>query len=362
MVNAERFITPELKEYEVKVLEADERIKSLEYRIFSEVREEILKYSSRLQRLADVAAELDVLLSLGEAARKRNYTRPEISEEGIIDIKDGRHPILDKMMSAEKFIPNDTFMDTEDNSYLIITGPNMAGKSTYIRQVALLVILSQIGSFIPAKKAKIGICDRIFTRIGAADDLAKGRSTFLVEMSETAHILNNATKKSLLILDEIGRGTSTFDGISIAWGVSEMLCRLKCRTLCATHYHELTALAESQKNVKNYTVAVREWNDRVIFLHKVLAGTADKSYGIHVARIAGVPAEVIKRSREILTQLENGIFLQKMPTEQMELFKPGEGTGEHQVLEKLKEINPDNISPQEALALLYELIREVKEK
>lgn len=320
MVNAERFITPELKEYEVKVLEAEDRIKSIEYKIFNEVREEILKYSARLQRCAEIAAELDALLSLGEAARKRNYTRPEVNETGIIDIKDGRHPILDKMMRLEKFIPNDIFMDTEENSFIIITGPNMAGKSTYIRQAALLVILAQMGSFIPAKSASVGICDRIFTRIGAADDLARGRSTFLVEMSETAHILNNATGRSLLILDEIGRGTSTFDGISIAWAVAERLCRLKCRTLCATHYHELTSLAESEKNVKNYSVAVREWNDQVIFLHKVQPGTADKSYGIHVARIAGVPAEVIKRSREILTLLENGSFLKKELSGRLELF------------------------------------------
>jgi DNA mismatch repair protein MutS len=358
MVNAERFITPELKEYEVKVLEAEDRIKALEYEIFCAVRDEILRYSSRLQRLADIAAEIDVVLSLAEVARKRNYTRPEVTEEGVLHIEDGRHPILEKVMGGEKFIPNDSVMDTDENSFLIITGPNMAGKSTYIRQVALLVILSQMGSFIPAKKARIGICDRIFTRVGASDDLARGRSTFLVEMSETAHILNNATRRSLLILDEIGRGTSTFDGISIAWAVSERLCRLKCRTLCATHYHELTALSDTQKNVKNYSVAVREWNDEVVFLHKVQEGTADKSYGIHVARIAGVPQEVIKRSREILTQLESGSFLKKDDA-QLELF---EGGRSHPALERLKNIKPDDIAPKDALALLYELIEKAREE
>ena len=320
LVSAERFITPELKEYEAKVLEADDRIKALEYEIFSEVRGEILKHSSRLQKLADIVAEIDVFLSLGEAARRGNYTRPEINDSGIIDIKDGRHPVLEKIMGGDRFIPNDTYMDTEETSFLIITGPNMAGKSTYIRQVALLVILSQMGSFIPAKSARIGVCDRIFTRVGAADDLARGRSTFLVEMSETAHILNNATRRSLLILDEIGRGTSTFDGISIAWGVSEELCRVGCRSLCATHYHELTALANNEKCAKNYSVAVREWNDEVIFLHKVLPGIADKSYGIHVARIAGIPHKVIDRSREILSQLEDGSFLKREDSKQMEFF------------------------------------------
>lgn len=359
LVNAERFITPELKEYEARVLEAEGRINSLEYELFSEIRKEILRYSSRLQKLADVIAELDVFLSLAEVARKENYTRPNISEHSVIDIKDGRHPILGKLMGKEKFIPNDTYMDTEDNSFIIITGPNMAGKSTYIRQVALLVILAQIGSFIPARSARIGICDRIFTRVGAADDLARGRSTFLVEMSETAHILNNATKKSLLILDEIGRGTSTFDGISIAWAVSERLCRIRCRTLCATHYHELTALAESERCVRNYSVAVREWNEEVIFLHKVFPGTADKSYGIHVARIAGIPPEVIKRSREILARLEDGTFLKERPSTQLEFFNKREV---HPIVEKLKGIDPDSMSPKDALALIYELVNRAKEE
>ena len=362
LVSAERFITPELKEYEAKVLEADDRIKALEYEIFSEARGEILKHSSRLQKLADIAAEIDVFLSLGEAARRGNYTRPEINDTGVIDIKDGRHPVLEKIMGREKFIPNDTYMDTEETSFLIITGPNMAGKSTYIRQVALLVILAQMGSFIPVKSARIGVCDRIFTRVGAADDLARGRSTFLVEMSETANILNNATERSLLILDEIGRGTSTFDGISIAWGVSERLCEKGCRSLCATHYHELTALTNKEKCAKNYSVAVREWNDEVIFLHKVLPGVADKSYGIHVARIAGIPHGVIDRSREILSQLEDGSFLKREDSKQMEFFDGPKKMKPHPVVEILKDINPDELAPKEALALLYELIKKAKEK
>ncbi len=305
VATGERFITPELKEVEAKILGADERARNLEYDLFVQLRDEVLKSLSELQQTASAIATLDVICSLAEIARLFGYCRPELANDTGISITDGRHPVLDQSLVEEKFVPNDTELDGNGNRVLIITGPNMAGKSTYIRQVALLVLMAQTGSFIPAACAKIGLADRIFTRVGASDDLSRGQSTFMVEMNETANITNNATERSLVILDEIGRGTSTFDGLSIAWSVAEFLHdKIKCRTLFATHYHELTELEMTRSGVKNFNVAVREWNDQIIFLRKIIRGGADKSYGIQVARLAGLPGEVIARAKEILGNLE----------------------------------------------------------
>jgi DNA mismatch repair protein MutS len=304
-VNGERFVTPELKEMESRILGAEERASSLEHELFVQLREETLKYLVELQQTASAIATLDALCCLAEVARLFGYCRPELTNGSRLLICDGRHPVLDQSLVEEKFVPNDVELDGNTNRLLIITGPNMAGKSTYIRQVALLVLMAQIGSFIPAARAEIGIVDRIFTRVGANDDLSRGQSTFMVEMNETANITNNATEKSLVILDEIGRGTSTFDGLSIAWSVAEHLHdAVKCRTLFATHYHELTELEITRPGVKNFNVAVREWNDQIIFLRKIIRGGADKSYGIQVARLAGLPPEVIARAKEILANLE----------------------------------------------------------
>ena len=305
VANGERFITPELKEIEGKILGADERSKALEHELFMQVREEVLRELPALQATAHSIATLDVLCSLAETARLFNYTRPTFHDDLRIAITDGRHPVLDQSLVEEKFVPNDVLLDGDKNRLLILTGPNMAGKSTYIRQVALLVLLAQIGSWIPAASAEIGLADRIFTRVGANDDLSRGQSTFMVEMNETANITNNATARSLVILDEIGRGTSTFDGLSIAWSVAEYLHdTVKARTLFATHYHELTELEMTRGGVRNYNVAVREWNEQIIFLRKIVKGGADKSYGIQVARLAGLPPEIIARAKEILSNLE----------------------------------------------------------
>src|SRR6266436_4223045 len=304
-VGGERFITPELKEMEGKILGADERARNLEYELFQKLREETLRELGPIQRTADAIAILDVLCALAETARLFNYCRPTLDESLRLVIKDGRHPVLDQNLLEEKFVPNDTTLDGENMRLAIVTGPNMAGKSTYIRQVALIVLMAQIGSFVPAESAEIGLVDRIFTRVGANDDLARGQSTFMVEMNETSNIVNNATERSLIILDEIGRGTSTFDGLSIAWSVAEFLHdKIKARTLFATHYHELQRLAEERSGVCNFNVAVREWNDQIIFLRKIVPGGADKSYGIQVARLAGLPKEILDRAKEILAHLE----------------------------------------------------------
>ncbi len=303
VATGERFYTPELKEMEGKILGADEKANALEFELFMEVRKAVLDKSAEIQQSAAAIAQLDVLAGFGELARHQNYCRPLVNDGDRIEIADGRHPVLEQTLVEERFVPNDVLLDSE-NQILIITGPNMAGKSTYIRQVALLVVMAQVGSFIPATKATIGLVDRIFTRIGASDDLSRGQSTFMVEMNETANILNNATPKSLVVLDEIGRGTSTFDGLSIAWAVAEYLHQAGAKTLFATHYHELTELAVILPRVKNYNVAVREWHDQVIFLHKILPGATDKSYGIQVARLAGLPKEVIARAKEVLANLE----------------------------------------------------------
>lgn len=307
-VNGERYITDELKRMEDKILGSEERSKALEYEQFIELRGRVLQHLAQIQETAETIAVLDSLGSLAETARLFNYTRPVLNETRNLFIRDGRHPVLDQnLTSGERFVPNDITLEPEESRLILITGPNMAGKSTYLRMTALLTLMAQIGSFLPVASAEIGLVDRIFTRIGASDDIARGQSTFMVEMNETALILNNATERSLVILDEIGRGTSTFDGLSIAWSVAEHLHdKVGARALFATHYHEITALAQSRTAVKNYNVAVKEWNQQIIFLHKILPGSAEKSYGIQVARLAGLPENVIARAKEVLQQLESG--------------------------------------------------------
>src|SRR3954462_11017002 len=304
-VGGERFITPELKEMEAKIVGADEKSRQLEYQLFQKLREETLSDLEPIQQTAAAIATLDAICALAETARLYGYSRPALNDSLRLVIRDGRHPVLDQNLAEEKFVPNDTDLDGDRMRLAIITGPNMAGKSTYIRQVALIVLLAQIGSFFPAASAEIGLVDRVFTRVGASDDLSRGQSTFMVEMNETANIVNNATERSLVILDEIGRGTSTFDGLSIAWSVAEFLHdQVKARTLFATHYHELTKLAQERKGVCNLNVAVREWNEQIIFLRKIVPGGADKSYGIQVARLAGLPKQILDRAKDILIHLE----------------------------------------------------------
>jgi DNA mismatch repair protein MutS len=360
--NAERYITPELKEYEEKVLTADEKSKELEYELFLELRDAVTAARRRMQATADVLAQLDVLVSLAELARQRNYCRPEVVEQPELKIVDGRHPVLDVIEPEGTFVPNDVAAGESDGTILLITGPNMAGKSTYIRQVALITLLAQIGSFVPARQARIGVADRIFARVGASDELARGQSTFMVEMTETARILNTATPRSLVILDEIGRGTSTYDGISLAWSVVEFLHdHIRCRTLFATHYHELTDLEKSLSGVKNLNVAVREWQDEVVFLHKIIPGAADKSYGIHVARLAGVPRELVQRSKEILAQLEEehldaegrAKIARPRPAEkkthiQLTLFGPAD----HPLIDELRRVDLNQVTPLAAMQML----------
>lgn len=367
--NAERFITPALKEYEAKVLNADERMVELEYSLFQQVRLKAAAEGPRIQRCADALAALDALLSLADLAHERNYVRPRLDDSGVIKIEGGRHPVVERMPLKEAFVPNDVDLDTESNQLLIITGPNMAGKSTFMRQVALTTLMAQLGSFVPADKAHIGVVDRIFTRVGASDNLAKGESTFMVEMNETANILRHATNRSLIILDEIGRGTSTFDGVSIAWSVAEYLhdnSAVAAKTLFATHYHELTDLALTRKRIKNYNVAVKEWNDQIIFLRKIVAGGSSRSYGIQVGRLAGLPAAVITRAKEILKNLEAGEYInsgeprlgesknkaQKSPEPQLSLFN-SDPAGEIKV--RLEQLDTSTITPLEALNMLDEL-------
>lgn len=311
LVNAERYINEELKGHETTVLNADEKRRQREYDLFIGVRDEIARHVRRIQSTASKLADLDAVASLAEVAERYNYRMPSVDDGDIVEIREGRHPVVERMPHPESFVPNDTCLDLEKNRFLIITGPNMAGKSTYIRQVALIVILAQMGSFVPAGEARIGVVDRIFTRVGAADSLARGQSTFMVEMTEVASILRNATSRSLILLDEVGRGTSTFDGLSIAWAVAEFIHdseRLGARTLFATHYHQLTDMALTRDGVRNYYVAVKEWGDRVIFLRKIMKGSTNRSYGIAVARLAGVPDDVILRAREVLENLEKGEF------------------------------------------------------
>jgi DNA mismatch repair protein MutS len=353
--NAERYITPELKEYETKVLTADERAMDLEAELFVALREEVMKHVPRIQVTAEAVAGVDALASLAEAAALRGYARPEILETDELEIRDGRHPVLEVSQTDEAFVPNDVSMGANERRVLVITGPNMSGKSTYLRQTALIVVMAQCGSFVPARLARIGLADRIFTRVGASDDLSRGKSTFMVEMSETANILNNATSRSLLVLDEIGRGTSTYDGVAIAWAVTEYLAReVRARTLFATHYHELTEIADRFANVTNLNVAVKEWGDEVIFLRKIGEGGTDRSYGIHVARIAGVPRAVIEQAGEILRRLEEGRRPQSVRRTKSELqlglFAPDPAP--HPVLEALRAIDPDRLTPLQALERL----------
>jgi DNA mismatch repair protein MutS len=309
LVNSERYITPELKDYETKIVGALDRSTAMEYEIFVSVRDKVVEQTSTIQQTADALAVLDVLCSLADRASALRYVKPEITDDDQLIIQDGRHPVIEQMAEAERFVPNDATLDCTTNQLIILTGPNMAGKSTYIRQVGVISIMAHMGGFVPATKATIGVLDRVFTRVGAGDDLAHGRSTFMVEMQETANILNNATPRSLIILDEIGRGTSTFDGISIAWAVAEYLHNnkaVKAKTLFATHYHELTELSLTMKGVQNYNVLVKESGDSVVFLRKIVKGGADKSYGIQVARLAGLPDQVVSRAHEVLKNLEDG--------------------------------------------------------
>jgi DNA mismatch repair protein MutS len=364
LVNAERYINEELKGYEEKVLHAQERREAREYDLFIELRGRIAGQIRRIQETASRIADLDAVASLAEVAERHNYCRPEVDSEETIAITDGRHPVVERIAGAAGFVPNDVLLDLAANRLLIITGPNMAGKSTYIRQVALIVLMAQMGSFVPAAKARIGVVDRIFTRIGAADSLARGQSTFMVEMTEVADILRFATKRSLIILDEVGRGTSTFDGLSIAWAVAEHLhdaASLGARTLFATHYHELTELAVTKEGVRNYHIAVREWGEKIIFLRRITEGGTNRSYGIQVAQIAGVPEEVILRAKEILRNMEKGEFDEagvpkiargrkgvRRDDGQMSLFAdPGET-----VLGEIRRLDPERLTPLEALERL----------
>ncbi|MCX6158998.1 MAG: DNA mismatch repair protein MutS [Ignavibacteriae bacterium] len=357
LVNSERYITEELKVYEDKIFNAEEKIIIIENKIFLQLREFILKFTDDIQKNASIIATLDSLLSFAEISEAYNYVLPEINESEELEIIEGRHPVIERLLSAgEKYIPNDTIVDTTDNQILILTGPNMSGKSSYLRQTGLIVLLAQIGCFVPAKSAKIGIVDKIFTRVGASDNIAKGESTFLVEMHEAANILNNATCKSLLLLDEIGRGTSTYDGISIAWAITEYLHEnpnIRAKTLFATHYHELNSLADNYDRIKNYRVEVREYGDKVIFLRKITEGTADHSYGIQVAQMAGLPETVTKRAKEILKSFEDKKQRKTHKDDiQISLF---EVTKDTVLKNKLKDIDINTISPLEALNLLKSL-------
>jgi DNA mismatch repair protein MutS len=350
LVNAERFISLELKEQEEKILGARERLYELEYDLFMDLCKQLKTYIEPLQKCAAAIADLDVLQSLAQAAYMNDYVRPELTRDGIIDIRAGRHPVVEKSLTAVRFVPNDIEMDTDQARLGIITGPNMGGKSTYLRQTALLVIMAQMGSFIPADAAHIGVVDRIFTRVGASDDLSAGRSTFMVEMLELARIINGASRDSLVILDEIGRGTSTYDGLSIAQAASEYIHdHIKAKTLFATHYHELTTLADSRPGVFNLSVSVLESGDTVTFLKKVLPGRADKSYGIHVAKLAGIPSKIINRAYEILHGLEKERSAPKPAAEQLSLF----GSGGNPILDELESMKLDDVSPRNALDLLY---------
>ncbi len=376
LVNAERFITPELKEYEEQVLNAEEKIVELEYQLFDEVRQLVSKEVRAIQENASLIGELDCLLNFAQIALDNNYTKPVIGTSEKIIIKDSRHPVVEKLLPpGESFVPNDIYLNNETDQILIITGPNMAGKSTYLRQVGLVVLMAQTGCFVPAKSAEIGLVDKIFTRVGASDNLAGGESTFLMEMNETANILNNTTPKSLILLDEIGRGTSTFDGLSIAWSVAEYLhnqLSVAAKTLFATHYHELTELALMLPRVKNYNVAVKEWGDKVIFLRKIVEGGCDHSYGIQVAQLAGLPAKVINRAKEVLTNLEadeltandmprlarplNGLKIETK-TDQLDFFQKQE----QQLRDELNEIDINTLTPLDALNKLSELKKIIEE-
>ncbi len=382
LANAERYTTPRLKELEDTILNAEDKLSSLEYDLFCQIRDAIAAEVERIQRTARAIAKLDVLSALSYVAERNQYVRPSLNDKGVIDIKDGRHPVVEQMTGNDMFISNDTYLDNQKNCIAVITGPNMAGKSTYMRQTALIVLLAQIGSFVPAKRANIGIVDRIFTRVGASDDLSSGQSTFMVEMNEVANILRNATADSLLVLDEIGRGTSTFDGLSIAWAVIEHISNRKilgAKTLFATHYHELTELEGKMDNVNNYCIAVKEKGDDIVFLRKIVKGGADKSYGIQVAKLAGVPDMVIDRAKEIVQQLSDNDITEKVQKieinikhekrkpvkydevdlEQMSLF---DTVRDEDVIRELQEVDVGNLTPIDALNVLYRLQTKLKNR
>jgi DNA mismatch repair protein MutS len=378
LVNAERFVTPALKEKENMIISADEKIEALEYKLFTEIRDIVAGQADSIQSTSRNLAKLDVLISLAETAINNNYIRPEITDSEIIKIQDGRHPVVDQILDTS-FIPNDTFQDCDTNRLIILTGPNMAGKSTYMRQIALITVMAQVGSFVPATEASIGVVDRIFTRVGAFDDLTRGQSTFMVEMLELANILNNATSKSLILLDEIGRGTSTFDGLSIAWSVAEFIHnknKLGAKTLFATHYHHLNELAEVLDGVKNYNIAVKEDQDDIIFLYKVQPGGANQSFGIQVARLAGMPPDVIARAREVLAKIEAEDMLAVSDDDKQKMIaadKLAMGTGKHvqltfgeqvkaqlpelelKILDELKNLDMKNLTPLQVMNKIYEL-------
>ncbi|MEZ6137784.1 MAG: DNA mismatch repair protein MutS [Pirellulaceae bacterium] len=368
--NAERYITDELKQYETKVLSADDQAIVLELEIFAELRDEVAHHLAELQQIARIVSELDVLAGLSELAKRQDYVCPEMVDSGELEIVEGRHPVLDLNMAKGTFVPNDCQLGEEHGTLMLITGPNMAGKSTFIRQVALITLLGQLGSFVPARRAKIGVADRIFARVGASDELSRGQSTFMVEMVETARILNTATDRSVVILDEIGRGTSTYDGLSLAWAIVEHVHDIvKSRTLFATHYHELTQLEKSLPRVRNFNVAVKEWDENIVFLHRIVPGGADKSYGIHVARLAGIPQSVNQRARDILAQLEadhlNNRGDSKITPPRRNANSPIQLTlfefGEHPVLDKLRELNVGATTPIEALQLLEQWQQEARQ-
>ena len=382
LANAERYTTPRLKELEDTILNAEDKLSSLEYDLFCQIRDAIAAEVERIQRTARAIAKLDVLSALSYVAERNQYVRPSLNDKGVIDIKDGRHPVVEQMTGNDMFISNDTYLDNQKNCIAVITGPNMAGKSTYMRQTALIVLLAQIGSFVPAKRANIGIVDRIFTRVGASDDLSSGQSTFMVEMNEVANILRNATADRLLVLDEIGRGTSTFDGLSIAWAVIEHISNRKilgAKTLFATHYHELTELEGKMDNVNNYCIAVKEKGDDIVFLRKIVKGGADKSYGIQVAKLAGVPDMVIDRAKEIVQQLSDNDITEKVQKieinikhekrkpvkydevdlEQMSLF---DTVRDEDVIRELQEVDVGNLTPIDALNVLYRLQTKLKNR
>ena len=376
MANAERYITPELKELEDVILGAEEKLFSLEYDLFAMIRDQIGGEVKRIQQTAKALAKTDVYASLAYVAERNHYVRPKINEDGIIDIKGGRHPVVEHMIPNDAFVPNDTCLDNHERRISIITGPNMAGKSTYMRQTALIVLMAQMGSFVPAAEADIGISDRIFTRVGASDDLASGQSTFMVEMNEVANILRNATKNSLLILDEIGRGTSTFDGLSIAWAVVEHISdrgKLGAKTLFATHYHELTELEGRLPGVHNYCIAVKEQGDDIIFLRKIIQGGADQSYGIQVAKLAGIPSSVIERAKEIASQLSDADIASKAreiaieePNRMVhapEAVPENSAVGpDHLVIAQIAALDLGRLTPLEAINLLYQYQDELKKR
>ncbi len=382
LANAERYTTPRLKELEDTILNAEDKLSTLEYDLFCKIRDTIGGEIERIQKTAKAVARLDVFASLSLVAERYHYVRPVINEKGLIHIKDGRHPVVEQVMENDMFVTNDTHLDNDKRLIAVITGPNMAGKSTYMRQTALIVLMAQIGSFVPAKSAKIGLVDRIFTRVGASDDLASGQSTFMVEMNEVANILRNATKNSLLILDEIGRGTSTFDGLSIAWAVIEHISNRKllgAKTLFATHYHELTELEGKISNVNNYCIAVKEKGDDIVFLRKIIQGGADKSYGIQVAKLAGVPDMVIDRAKEIVAQLSENDITEKVQSIAVDIksdhkkmqaydevdlqqFSLFDTVKDEDVLQELLEVDVMNMTPVDAMNTLYRLQSKLKNR